>query len=160
MAFDDEAPAEPPLLSVFTPRRTDPEVLECLLVQRHALLTDAVERVRESALTGHKHHLLFVGPRGTGKTHLVTLLVHRLSRNAGLDARLLIAWLNEDETSTTPLEWLPRIHTALSKRYPEQFDRTALEPMFDLAPEQALDWTTAVSPGAPPRSRRRCAAGG
>ena len=91
---------------VFTPSRTDPKSLEFILVQRQELLQDAVERVRESALTDHKHHLLFVGPRGCGKTHLVTLIVSRLSKDDELTNRLRIAWLNEDETCTTLLELL------------------------------------------------------
>lgn len=60
---------------VFTPSRTDPKYLEDIFVQRHELLQDAVVSVREIALTGRKHHLLFVGPRGCGKTHLITLIV-------------------------------------------------------------------------------------
>ena len=101
--------------------RTDPKDLEFILVQRHKLLEDAVERVRESALTDHKHHLLFVGPRGCGKTHLVTLIVSRLSDDAALADRLRIAWLNEDETCTTLLELLVKIHSALEKRYPNEY---------------------------------------
>ena len=97
-------------LSLFTPSRTQPEDLEAILVQRHEILNDAVERVRESATTGNKHHLLFVGPRGTGKTHLVTLLVHRLDQESDLNKKLRIAWLNEDETSTTLLDLLQRIY--------------------------------------------------
>ena len=73
---------------VFTPSRTDPKDLEFILVQRHQLLQDAVERVRESALTKHKHHLLFIGPRGCGKTHLVTLIVSRLLADPELADRM------------------------------------------------------------------------
>src|SRR4051812_10952686 len=98
---------------VFTPSRTDPKDLEFILVQRQQLLQDAVERVRESALTENKHHLLFVGPRGCGKTHFVTLVVNRLSEDDELTDRLRIAWLNEDETCTTLLELLFKIYTAL-----------------------------------------------
>ena len=129
-----------PFLSVFTPSRTPPEILEAILVQRHALLTDAVERVSESATSGNKHHLLFVGPRGTGKTHLVTVLVHRLGLETDLQKDLRIAWLNEDETSTSLLELWQRIHTALAKRYPEEFASAALEPMFDMSPDDAEQW--------------------
>ena len=126
-------------LSVFTPSRTAPEDLEAISVQRHALIEDAVERVRESATTGNKHHLLFVGPRGTGKSHLVTLLVHRLGRDRTLDDRLRIAWLNEDETSTSLLELLRRVFEALIRRYPDEFTDAALEPLFDLTPNEAED---------------------
>jgi len=124
-------------LSAFTPCHTSPEDLDAITVQRQALIEDAVERVRESATTGNKHHLLFVGPRGADKTHLVTLLEHRLGRDRVLDDRLRIAWLNEDETSTSLLELLRRVYEALSKRHPEEFTPEALEPLFDLTPNEA-----------------------
>lgn len=124
-------------LSVFTPSRTAPEDLDAIFVQRQAMLADAVERVRESATTGNKHHLLFVGPRGTGKTHLVTLLVHRLGQDPALKDRLHIAWLNEDETSTTLLEFLRRIYLALVKRYPGDYSGASLEPIYDLDADAA-----------------------
>ncbi|RYU62517.1 ArsR family transcriptional regulator [Methylolobus aquaticus] len=121
-------------LSVFTPSRTAPEDLESIFVQRQEILADAVERIHESATTPNKHHLLFVGPRGTGKTHLITLLVHRLGNDLELRDRLHIAWLNEDETSTTLLEFLRRIYLALVKRYPESYSEASLEPIYDLDP--------------------------
>jgi len=126
-------------LWVFTPSRTDPEVLEFILVQRQELLQDAVERVKESALTDHKHHLLFVGPRGCGKTHLVTLIVNRLSQDEKLADRLRIAWLNEDETCTTLLEFLLKIHAALEKRYPDEFREEALDAVYEMKPEAASE---------------------
>lgn len=129
--------SESAFLSVFTPSRTAPEDLEAIFVQRHALLADAVERVRESAGSGHKHHLLFVGPRGTGKSHLLTLLVHRVGLDDSLQESLQIAWLNEDETSTTLLELLRRIYLALSKRYPGDYRADDLEPIYDLEAEAA-----------------------
>jgi tetratricopeptide (TPR) repeat protein/DNA-binding transcriptional ArsR family regulator len=125
---------------VFTPSRTAPEALEAILVQRHALLADAVERVRESALTAHKHHLLFVGPRGCGKTHLITLIVSRISADAEASEHLRLAWLNEDETCTSLLELLIKIHTALEKRYPGEFRAEALAGAYDLKPATALDF--------------------
>ena len=102
---------------VFTPSRNTPDELEAILVQRRQLLEDAVERVRESALTGHKHHQLFVGPRGSGKTFLASLIVHRAQQTKDVVDRLRVAWLNEDETCTTLLEFLLKIHAALGSRW-------------------------------------------
>lgn len=127
---------------VFTPSRTDPKDLEFILVQRQKLLADAVERVKESALTDHKHHLLFVGPRGCGKTHLVTLIVSRLSEDDELTDRLRIAWLNEDETCTTLLEFLLKIHAALEKRYPQEFSGEMLTAAYDMKQSAALDFVS------------------
>lgn len=127
---------------VFTPSRTAPEDLEFILVQRQALLQDAVERVRESALTGNKHHLLFVGPRGCGKTHFVTLAVSRLGADETLKERLRIAWLNEDETCTTVLELLMKVHAALEKRYPGEYREDMLSAAYDMKPDAALKFVS------------------
>jgi len=112
--------SEQAFISLFTPGLSQPEDLEAILVQRHEILDDTVERVRESATTGNKHHLLFVGPRGTGKTHLVTLLVHRLGQDADLDN-----------------DFLQRIYLALHKRYPDEYSKESLDPMYDLEQEAA-----------------------
>jgi DNA-binding transcriptional ArsR family regulator len=127
---------------VFTPSRTDPKDLEAIFVQRHELLADAVDRVRESALTGHKHHLLFVGPRGCGKTHLITLLVNRVLADESLSDRLRVAWLNEDETCTSLLDLLLKIHTALGKRYPDDFHPEQLDAAYELKPSAALEFVS------------------
>jgi DNA replication protein DnaC len=108
--------AQREFISRFSPNRTNPEILEKIFVQRQDLLEQSVAVLRESALTRNKHHLLFVGPRGCGKTHLLALIVHRLQQQADLADRLRIAWLNEDETSISFLDLLLRIYRALSDR--------------------------------------------
>jgi tetratricopeptide (TPR) repeat protein/DNA-binding transcriptional ArsR family regulator len=125
---------------VFTPSRTDPKDLEFILVQRHQLLQDAVERIRESALTENKHHLLFVGPRGCGKTHLVTLIVSRLLADPELTDRMRMAWLNEDETCTSLLELLLKIHAALEKSYQGEYRPDMLDAAYGMKPEAALEF--------------------
>jgi len=124
---------------VFTASRTAPENLEFILVQRGTLLQDAVDRVRESALTDHKHHQLFVGPRGCGKTHLVALIVSRLTLDAGMVDRLRIAWLSEDETCTTLLELLLAVHAALAKRYPGEYRGDALAGAYEAGADEARE---------------------
>ncbi|WGS88023.1 ArsR family transcriptional regulator [Methylomonas sp. UP202] len=67
----------------------------------------------------------------------MTLLVHRVGLDDNLQESLRIAWLNEDETSTTLLELLRRIYLALSKRYPGDYRANDLEPIYDLEAEAA-----------------------
>jgi hypothetical protein len=119
--------ADRAFLSRFTPSRTDPAILERIFVQREALARDTVERVRESVLTGNKHHLLFIGPRGSGKTHFVSLIHHRIAADDSLRDRMRIAWLAEDETTTSFAKFLQRIYRALADRYPDEFPRVAIE---------------------------------
>ncbi|MDQ2688214.1 MAG: ArsR family transcriptional regulator, partial [Armatimonadota bacterium] len=64
-------------LSRFTPSLMPAEALEAIFVQRERLARRTVELVRDSVLTEAKSHTLFVGPRGIGKTHLVSLIYHR-----------------------------------------------------------------------------------
>ena len=94
----------------FTPSRTDPALLEAIFVQRQALLDNVLERISESATTGNKHQMVLVGPRGFGKTHFVSLLQHRVRQNKRLSRKLRIAWLNEDETTTSFLQLLMRMY--------------------------------------------------
>jgi tetratricopeptide (TPR) repeat protein/DNA-binding transcriptional ArsR family regulator len=114
-------------ISRFSPGRTDPEDLERINVGRQELLARSVAVLRESAVTENKHHLLFVGPRGSGKTHLLALIQYRLRQQTDLDERLCIAWLNEDETSTSFLDLLLRICRALADRYPPEFPARDIE---------------------------------
>jgi tetratricopeptide (TPR) repeat protein len=126
-----------PFLSRFTPSRNDPEILEAIFVQRHELARDTVERIHESAVSGNMHHLLFIGPRGSGKTHFVSLIFNRLTRREDLHERLRIAWLGEDETTTSFLDLLLRIYRALQQRYAKEFPADALQALYELRPPVA-----------------------
>jgi tetratricopeptide (TPR) repeat protein len=108
-------------VSRFSPNRTDPELLEAIFVQRHTLAEVWLERLRDSIHTGAKHHLLAVGPRGCGKSHLVALLVQRLRRDPAVRQRVRIAWLPEDETTPSFWKFLLRILRALNAEYGDEF---------------------------------------
>jgi len=108
-------------VSRFSPNRTDPEVLEAIFVQRHKLAEVWFERLRDSVLTGVKHHLLAVGPRGCGKSHLVALLVSRLGKDPAVSEQVRIAWLPEDETTPSFWKFLLRILRALNAEYGDEF---------------------------------------
>ena len=108
-------------VSRFSPNRTDPEILEAIFVQRHTLAEVWLERLRDSVLGGAKHHLLAVGPRGCGKSHLVVLLLSRLKKDPAVRERLRIAWLPEDETTSSFWKFLLRILRALNAEYGDEF---------------------------------------
>ncbi len=129
--------SDPKFLWRFTPNRTDSETLNATFVQRQAMLDDVLEHVRESALTGNKHHLLLIGPRGIGKTHFVTMVHHRAIKDAQLRDRLRIAWLNENETGTTFLDLLLRILRALCAAYPQEFPPEDLETIYGSTADEA-----------------------
>ena len=84
-------------VSHYTPSMMPPEALEAIFVKREHLAERLVDKAVESVTTGSKHHVLLVGPRGIGKTHLISLIFHRLQNLPELKAGVCIAWLREEE---------------------------------------------------------------
>ncbi|MEG4075370.1 tetratricopeptide repeat protein [Microcoleus sp. Pol14C2] len=129
-------------ISQFTPSSMSPETLEAILVQRHALAERLVELIRVSALTDNKHFQLLIGPRGIGKTHLVSLIYHRVAKMEDLQDKLLIAWLHEEEWHSIAsfLDLLRGIFRVLAKEYKAEYEaelQDDVEKLYDLSPEQA-----------------------
>jgi tetratricopeptide (TPR) repeat protein len=83
-----------PLLK-FTPSAQDPAVLETITVQRQSLIARLVEVALDDS--GARHQLL-VGPRGIGKTHMLSLLASRVRTEVDPGA-VVLAWLEEDPWS-------------------------------------------------------------
>src|ERR1700678_1594489 len=85
------------ITSTFNPSALPSGLIEGTFVQREALAARLVEIFERSALRESKHNVLLVGPRGIGKSHLVSLVYHRLRAKKALDDKLRIAYLKEDE---------------------------------------------------------------
>ena len=83
-------------LSRFTPSVMPHELLERLFVARERTLDAILARVDAAAGSSERNHTLLVGPRGAGKTHLVSLAYHRINERREAGARLQVAWLPED----------------------------------------------------------------
>ena len=85
-------------ISRFTPSTMPAMLLERLFVVRQPILEQLMERVKALGHTPSPHHTLLVGPRGAGKTHLISLVYHRSKNLADTskDKPLRIAWLPED----------------------------------------------------------------
>jgi hypothetical protein len=77
--------------SRFTPSLMSHDLLERLFVAREPTLDRILDRVLAALSSDERNHTLLVGPRGSGKTHLVSLVYYR-ARELGAQ----LAWLPED----------------------------------------------------------------
>lgn len=127
-------------LSHFTPSMMSPETLEAMFVKREALLARCVNDVATSVLTSAKLHHLYIGSRGIGKTHLISLLHHRLSQRQDVMDRALIAWLREEEWGITNFfEFILRILRTLDQTYPALDLAPRIEGLYSMSQSQAAE---------------------
>ncbi len=132
-------------LSHFTPSMMPPETLEAMLVQREPLLTRVLGHLTESLRTGSRHHTLLVGPRGIGKTHLISLLHHRLIQTPQAKDKALIAWMREEEWGVTSFfELVLRILRTLDATYPEFNIAERTKPLYELKVDDAAKQAEAL----------------
>jgi len=120
----------------FSPNQTDPHLLEAIFVGREPLLQNVLEKIADSATSGATHHVLIYGPRGIGKSHFTALLHNRLINNDKLSAAVQIAWLNEDETTTSMVQFLVRVYRSLCKWYPDDYSAKWLDELLDQSPDE------------------------
>ena len=126
-------------LSRFTPSLMPPEALERIFVQRQALAEQILDRIASCVADRCQQHTLVVGPRGIGKTHLVSLIYYRLRALAAAEPRLTMAWLREEEWEVTSyLDLLMRTLRALASELAQDAALDArLNGLYNLPPERA-----------------------
>ena len=109
--------------SRYSPGNMDRESLEALFVGRGEVMEDVLSRVTRSIHSTHKHYVLLVGPRGSGKTHLLALAYHLLMDrldSAKVRNKVAVALLNEEEWGVASfLDLVVRILKALASQAPE-----------------------------------------
>ena len=128
-----------PLISSYTPSNTDPEVLERIFVQREKLLDTLVQRLERGMSSGDRHHILLIGPRGSGKTHLLTLAHFRLARNRTLTEHMRVAWLGEDTVITGLIDLALEVASQLASEYPDEFGVDFRSRVQALPPDDAAE---------------------
>ena len=79
---------------------TSPERLRRTTVARAHLLDDAIESLRGSVTRKSKNHLLFIGPRGIGKTHLLSYIEDAVRSDEALGARVVVVRFPEESNRT------------------------------------------------------------
>jgi tetratricopeptide (TPR) repeat protein len=125
-------------LSRFTPSLMNAEALEAIFVQREELAQRILRKVQEGAVTPGGHATLLIGPRGIGKTHLISLLYHRLKSTPGLNEKIVIAWLKEEEWGVTSvLDFLLRILRSITGSQEDKGWKSRIEALYGLPLERA-----------------------
>ena len=79
---------------------TSPERLRCTTVARQHLVDDAIESMRAAVGRKSKNHLLFIGPRGIGKTHLLSCIEDAVRSDEALGASVVVVRFPEESNRT------------------------------------------------------------
>ena len=79
---------------------TSPDRLRYTSVARQHLLDNAIESLRGSAGRKSKNHLLFIGPRGIGKTHLLSCIEDAVRSDEALGANCVVVRFPEESNRT------------------------------------------------------------
>lgn len=126
------------MVTSFTPSLLAHEDLEKLFVQRHDEVQRAVELAVESLVKDACHNMIFYGPRGIGKTHLISLIYYRVKKAINGEEKARIAWLNEEEWGVaTYLDFLLCVVRALVEEYKDKSLNARLEEVFELSIDDA-----------------------
>lgn len=135
--------------SRYSPGNMNRESLEALFVGRHQVMEDVLTRLSKSIESPEKHYLLLVGPRGSGKTHLIALAHHRLmdrlDRTEDYHA-VLVALLNEEEWGVASfLDLIVRILNALTDQVPNlEIEIGRIYDKFSKDPDEAESFALAL----------------
>ena len=79
---------------------TSPERLRKTSVGRERVLDNAIESLRGSVGRKSKHHMLFIGPRGIGKTHLLSCIEDNVQSDEALSANVVVVRFPEESNQT------------------------------------------------------------
>ena len=93
-------PTPPSNIGLYRSGVTSPKRLRHTSVAREHLLDNAIESLRGSVGRKSKNHLLFIGPRGIGKTHLLSCIEDAVQSDETLSASVVIVRFPEESNRT------------------------------------------------------------
>lgn len=104
-----------------------PEHRRFVTVGRGHLLDDVLETLRKNAGRTGKHHALFIGLRGMGKTHLLSLIEDEIAADPSLAAHYLVVRFPEESLRTLSFaDFLLGIVEILAAIRPEESEWASL----------------------------------
>lgn len=89
-----------PSIGLYRSGVTSPERLRQTSVGREHLLDNALESVCGSLGRRSKHHMLFIGPRGIGKTHLLSRVEDAIQSDEALSTQSVVVRFPEESNQT------------------------------------------------------------
>ncbi len=84
-------------LLTFGTKSVQPEILEKTLTVRKDIVDEIEKNCTSKTLNSSTWQSLIIAPRGSGKTHIIKVLYHRLKNNKDLSNKAVIAYMTEDE---------------------------------------------------------------
>ena len=81
----------------FGAKSVNPEILEQTLTIREDIVNEIEKTCVQKVLEKSTCQSLVIAPRGSGKTHIVKVLYHRLINNPKISDKSVIAYMTEDE---------------------------------------------------------------
>lgn len=129
----------------FNAKIEDIERLEQTLIGRRNIADWLEKQAMNFARNGQPMRELLIGPRGSGKTHLLRVLYHRIAEQPEVQQDVVIAYMSEDEYGIdTYLDLLLRIFKAFTRltRSDEMKNKIAehIEQLKRTAPEQRIPY--------------------
>src|SRR3712207_1767859 len=85
----------------FTPSQESAADLSDRTVGRDEILEILIDRLVSAAMSRNRPHTLLVGPRGSGKTHLINVAIHRALQRSEVRERLIFVRFDEDAVGIT-----------------------------------------------------------
>ena len=96
----------------FSAKSVNPKILEALLVGREKIVNQLENRVKNIVNDGLNHQVLIVGARGTGKTHILSVLHHK-AQTFIKNKKIKVAYFAEEEYGISGyLDFMVRILNA------------------------------------------------
>ncbi|PWH82331.1 hypothetical protein DIS18_08745 [Algibacter marinivivus] len=85
------------MLLSFSANKVPSKILEATLIGRKETVNQIENELIEKVTQGMTYQSLLVAPRGSGKTHITSVIYHRIKSNPILADIVVVAYMNEDE---------------------------------------------------------------
>ena len=114
-------PSQDSRIGLYRPGMSSPFRRMQLTVGRSEILLDTLDHLRSAADRKSKHHFLFLGPRGSGKSHLLEIIEDGIHEDPRLAPRMVVAKFPEEAIRTLSFaDLLKKLVSILAERLEDE----------------------------------------